>query len=366
MHAQSRVLEEALRAVNVPYQIIGGTKFYERAEVKDAVAYLRVLVNPKSNVDLLRIVNTPARGIGDTTIDRLAAFASSQGLSIHDALDRVAEARELGAAAIKRLSAFRELLVSLRADADVQSPSDLLRTILDKTGYRKVLESEDSPEAEARLENLEELVGSLEDYETEAAAAGEKATLDGYLERVTLQADVDGLKDAPRVTLMTVHGAKGLEFEVVLLTGMEEEMFPYKGMEPGGEQELEEERRLAYVAITRARHRLVMTHADTRQIFGTTKWGRPSRFLGDLPKDAVEQLATRARGSGPERFIDRGRSGDDDVWSARARGSFGGGFRHPQRPTSVPVEPLGAARGRRAGRALRRSRVLRGRGRRGG
>jgi DNA helicase-2/ATP-dependent DNA helicase PcrA len=146
------------------------------------------------------------------------------------------------------------------------------------------------------------------------------------------------------VTLMTVHGAKGLEFEVVLLTGMEEEMFPYRGMDPGGEQEMEEERRLAYVAITRARARLVMTHTDTRQIFGNTRWGRPSRFLSDLPKDAVEHLATRARGKGPERFIDRGRSGsasDDDVWSQRvAVSSAMGSFRHPQRPTQP--EPVRA------------------------
>jgi DNA helicase-2/ATP-dependent DNA helicase PcrA len=341
IHAQSRVLEEGLRAVNLPYQIIGGTKFYERAEIKDAIAYLRVLVNPRSDVDLRRIINTPARGIGDTTVDRLATLATSLGISMHEALGRVDEATDIATAAKKRLVSVRELLAALRTEAALVSPSELLLAVLEKTGYKAALLADDSPEAEARVENLEELVGSIGDYEAEAQAAGEPPSIDGYLERVTLQADVDQMKDAPKVTLMTVHGAKGLEFEVVLLTGMEEEMFPYRGMDPGGEQEMEEERRLAYVAITRARARLVMTHTDTRQIFGNTRWGRPSRFLSDLPKDAVEHLATRARGKGPERFIDRGRGQDDDVWSQRASASSTmGGFRHPQRPTQP--EPVRA------------------------
>jgi DNA helicase-2/ATP-dependent DNA helicase PcrA len=337
IHAQSRVLEEALRAVNLPYQIIGGTKFYERAEIKDAIAYLRVLLNPRSDVDLRRIINTPARGIGDTTIDRLASFAGASGITMHEALSRLDEAPEIARTARGRLEAVRELLAALRTEASVVSPSELLIAVLDRTGYRESLEADDGPESEARLENLEELVGSLGDYEAEAAAAGEPPSLEGYLERVTLQADVDQMKDASRVTLMTVHGAKGLEFEVVLLTGMEEEMFPYRGMEPGGEQEMEEERRLAYVAITRARARLVMTHTDTRQIFGTTRWGRPSRFLADLPSDSIEHLATRARGTAPERFIDRDRHADE--WSRRVpRGEAMGGVQHPQRPAAREPE----------------------------
>jgi DNA helicase-2/ATP-dependent DNA helicase PcrA len=305
IHAQSRVLEEAMRAANVPYQIIGGMRFYERAEIKDALAYLRLMVNPRSDVDVLRVVNTPARGIGSTTIDRLTAFATANDLPVFDALARLDDVGDLGAAARKKLTSFRELVDALRAEAARLPPSELLELLLASTGYQKALEAEDSAEADARLENLGELYGSLKDFEAEAEAAGQKATLEGYLERITLQSDVDEANGGAKVTLMTVHSAKGLEFELVLLTGMEEEMFPYKGVDPGEKDELEEERRLAYVAVTRARRHLVMTHVQMRQIFGTTRWGRPSRFLGDLPEGVAVQKATRAMGQRFERFIDR-------------------------------------------------------------
>jgi len=307
VHAQSRVLEEGLRIANIPYQIVGGTKFYERAEVKDALSYLRLLVNPKSDVDLLRIINTPPRGIGNTTVERLVAFASSREISVHDALEVVDQAKDIASAAQKRLSALRELLTSLRdrvRDPD-EKPSDLLLDLLDLTGYREALRSENSAEADARMENLGELVGSIRDYEAEAAAAGEAINLEGFLERVSLQADIDGMRDESRVVLMTVHGAKGLEFERVFLTGMEEDMFPYKGQDTRGDEELEEERRLAYVAITRARQHLLLTHTSTRQIFGTTRWGRPSRFLADLPADSIVHKQTRGAVRTPDRFIDR-------------------------------------------------------------
>ncbi len=314
VHAQSRVLEEALRVANLPYQIVGGTKFYERAEIKDALSYLRILVNPRSDVDFLRIVNTPPRGIGKSTVDRLVAFANTLGVPVHDALPRIVEAKEIGTAGQKKLAGLRELLVRLGRDVETASPSEVLLDVIEKTGYREALRGENSAEADARLENLSELVGSLHDYEQEATAAGEKPTVSGFLERVSLQADVDGMKDEPRVTLMTVHGAKGLEFHTVCLTGMEEEMFPYRGMDPGGAEEMEEERRLAYVAITRARKRLVLSHAGARQIFGQTRWGRPSRFIGDLPEDVVVEKRTAAAGSqSPSRFVDR-----DDGWGRSA------------------------------------------------
>ena len=335
INAQSRVLEEALRSVNLPYQVVGGMKFYERAEVKDALAYLRVLVNPQSDVDFLRIVNTPARGIGQTTIERLTAFATARKEPVFTALEHLAEATDLGSAAMKRLGALRDMLKDLQVRARATTPADLLDVVLESSGYKAALKADDSPEGDARLENLAELHGSMMDYEAEVQAAGEVASLDGFLERVSLQSDVDQMKDIGKVTLMTVHGAKGLEFELVMLTGMEEEMFPYRGMEPGGHEEMEEERRLAYVAITRAKKHLVITHTETRQIFGTTRWGRPSRFLSDLPPDAVVQKATRAVAPRTqERYVDR----------ARSPGIIGP-WRHPQAaPASAPPSRAMAAR----------------------
>jgi DNA helicase-2/ATP-dependent DNA helicase PcrA len=324
VHAQSRVLEEALRAANIPYQIFGGARFYERAEIKDALAYLRIVVNPRSEVDLLRVVNVPARGIGTTTMDRVVAWAKANDVSTFDALARLEEIGDLGTAAKKKLAAFRELLSRVRAASEQLLPSELLALILADTGYVAALEKEDTAEADARAENLQELVGSMRDYEAEAEAAGEKPSLLGFLERVTLSSDVDGMEEGGRVALMTVHSAKGLEFERVLLTGMEEEMFPYKGIDPAQREELEEERRLAYVAITRARRQLTMIHAQTRQIFGTTRWNRPSRFLAELPSAAAEHVATKAATSEATagRYIDReawgGRPGDRETWGGRS------------------------------------------------
>ncbi len=352
VHAQSRVLEEALLSANVPYQIIGGTKFYERAEIKNALSYLRVLTTPESDVDLLRIINTPARGIGATSVERLVSLAEAERTSLSAALARIgaplgegevlAKKVGLGAAAAK-LSAFHKLLSELRAQATELRPSDLLGEVLTRSGYLTALETEDTPESEARLENLAELKGSIFDYELEAAAAGEPPSLQGYLERVSLQSDVDGMKDTSRVTLMTVHGAKGLEFELVLLTGMEEDMFPYRGMNPSGEHEVEEERRLAYVAITRARSRLVVTYADTRQIFGTTRLGGPSPFIGLMPADTYAHKATQARGaSSLGRFIDRG----------------GGAARSAAAPWRHPQATQGGAYGGDYGQVAPRSRVV--------
>jgi DNA helicase-2/ATP-dependent DNA helicase PcrA len=333
IHAQSRVLEEALRAASIPYQIVGGTKFYDRAEVKDALAYLRVIVNPASDVDLGRVVNVPARGIGQTTVDRLTAWATANDRSLFDALAQVEHIDDLGSAAKKKLGAFRQLLDAFRKRAPVDSPAELLVAVLEATGYLEALKKEDSAEADARVENLQELVGSIQDYEAEAEAAGEKASLSSFLERVTLVNDVDALVEGGRVTLMTVHGAKGLEFDTVVLTGMEEEMFPYKGVDPGEREELEEERRLAYVAITRARRELLMTHTQMRQIFGTTRWNRPSRFLGELPAGVAEHSGTRAMAgeSRLARFVDR------DI----EREPVSRPWKHPQQPASPPPDPGG-------------------------
>jgi DNA helicase-2/ATP-dependent DNA helicase PcrA len=339
VHAQSRVLEEALRQSNVPYQIVGGTKFYERAEIKDALAYLRVLVNPKSDVDLLRIVNSPPRGIGQTTVERLVAFATQKKITVFDALARVGDVTEIAGAAQKRLVQFRDLLGKLQTLAEHTAPSQLLADLLQAVGYREALQAEDSAESDARLENLAELVGSIQDYESEMSAAGEAPSLEGYLERITLQADIDTMTDEGKVTMMTVHGAKGLEFERVFLTGMEEDMFPYRGMDPGRGEETEEERRLAYVAVTRARHQLMLTHAGQRQIFGTTRFGRPSRFIADLPAEVVVHKGTRLGASYVERPA---RTIEPLPWELVSPGSSRGSAPPPSRARPLsrpPVEP---------------------------
>jgi DNA helicase-2/ATP-dependent DNA helicase PcrA len=306
VHAQSRVLEEAFRAANLPYQIIGGMKFFERAEVKDLLAYLRLIENPMSDADLLRVINVPARGIGTKTIERLGALASERNSCIWDTLEiaNTPDSR-LGSAARNSLLGFRKLLDELRAQAATIAPHELCGRIIEQTGYADTLRDKDTAESDARLGNLGELVGSIAEYEALASQSGETPTLGSYLERVSLVTATDTLKDVPAVSLMTVHSAKGLEFTSVLVTGMEEDVFPYRGVEADSPEELDEERRLAYVALTRARHRLFITHAGIRTLFGTTRYLAPSRFLADLPEEVVElegyrpssRLARRSYGS---------------------------------------------------------------------
>jgi DNA helicase II / ATP-dependent DNA helicase PcrA len=287
VHAQSRVLEEAFRSEGVPYQIIGGMRFFERAEVKDLVAYLRLLQNPRSDADLLRIINVPARGIGDKTVELVLETSAERSMGAYSAISTlVAEERVTGAAK-KKLAAFWQMMEGLRLEARELTASRLAGRVLEATGYRDRLREIDNAEADARLGNLEELIGSIREHEDEAALRGTEATLSTWLERVSLVSAVDSAKDTPSVSLMTVHAAKGLEFTTVFLTGLEEEIFPYRGLTSDQIDDLEEERRLAYVAITRARKRLFITHCGIRTLFGKSKYLTPSRFLSDLPKDAI-------------------------------------------------------------------------------
>jgi DNA helicase-2/ATP-dependent DNA helicase PcrA len=288
-HAQSRVLEEALRVRNIPYVIVGGTRFYDRAEVKDLLAYLRILQNPEDSIALLRIINTPARGIGNTTVDRLLALANERGSSVHDALGIATEEPTLlGAAARRKVAEFVGLLARLRASLALP-PAELAERVLEESGYRDVLAADPSVEAEGRLENLLELVDQMRDYEKET----DEPTLSGFLERITLASDVDGFDpEQGAVALMTVHTAKGLEFDVVFVTGLEEGTFPHqRSIDDDGA--MEEERRLCYVAVTRARKRLHLCRVRWRRLSGQTFGGIPSRFLRDLPPDGVEHLVTQ-------------------------------------------------------------------------
>ena len=294
VHAQSRVLEEVMRHENVPYQIVGGTKFFDRAEIKDAMSYLRVISNPQSDVDLVRIINKPPRKIGAKTIEKLTAVANLERCSLWDAIEPLCASNAIGTAAKKSLRAMLTMMRELVVAAATGSPHEIASEAMTKSGYADWLREQDSAEADARLDNVHELLGSIAEYEEDVAYAEETASLADYLTRVSLVSDADTMKDAPRVPMMTVHAAKGLEFDVVFLTGAEERLFPLRGQEPGEEDQLEEERRLAYVAVTRARHDLAITHTNTRMIYGQVRYNSPSRFLADVPATHQERVATAA------------------------------------------------------------------------
>ncbi|MBW2525537.1 MAG: UvrD-helicase domain-containing protein [Deltaproteobacteria bacterium] len=340
VHAQSRVLEEVMRNEAVPYQIIGGHKFFDRAEVKDLLAYLRVLVNPASDVDLLRIINNPPRKIGKKTVEALLAMARSEGCEPLDAIGPLCRSDRIGAAAKRNLGAFEEMMRGFIRQAQTAAPHELAEDVLERSGYRAALERQDSAEGDARLDNLRELLGSIAEYEEECADAGEPSSLSEYLTRVSLTADADTLEDVPRVPMMTIHAAKGLEFHTVFLTGLEERLFPLRGGEPGqDESQLEEERRLAYVAITRARTRLFLTHTAMRTIYGQTRYNTGSRFLGDLPPDDVRFAQTEAMQSDPRGAVSARSFGG--ARAAHFRGPAAVGLGSPARRPAAPARAPG-------------------------
>jgi DNA helicase-2/ATP-dependent DNA helicase PcrA len=290
-HAQSRPLEEELLKYNLPYVVVGGLRFYDRAEVKDALGYLRVLRNPKDTESLLRIVNSPSRGIGRTTVERVLAAAEELQVSPYEALGHCVGDGRLGRAATRRVSEFLELLASIRAEVDGRSLTDILVLVLDRTGYVRALEKEGTVEAESRLENLRELLSATAEFErlnAEGAIQNEEppedqTLLDLFLEQVTLISDADRVVSEPdRVPLMTAHVAKGLEFPIVFLVGMEEGLFPHFASlsDPSA---IEEERRLCYVGMTRAMERLYLTNATMRRLHGAIRHNAPSRFLSEIP-----------------------------------------------------------------------------------
>jgi ATP-dependent DNA helicase UvrD/PcrA len=286
-NAQSRVLEDVLVRQEIPYQVIGGPRFYERAEVKDAIAYLQVIDNPFDAVSLSRIANRPRRGIGDTSLSRLQAFADGQGISLLEAVGRADEAG-VGAAPLKSVQRFQLLMESLMAGALELPVPELLEKVLDRSGYVEALEAERTVEAQGRIENLMELVGVAREYQETAV----EPTLSEFLQQISLLSDQDELaEEQSLVTLMTLHNAKGLEFRAVFLIGMEEGVFPHaRSIE---EQGLEEERRLAYVGLTRARERSTLTHAAARSLWGSRDYRLPSRFLDELPEEEVERERLR-------------------------------------------------------------------------
>ena len=290
-HAQSRVIEEALRSANIGYRIVGGTRFYDRAEVKDLLAYLRVTINPADDMSLLRIINTPARGIGKTTVTRLLDLAARHGRSLWSILEDEG-LWTLRNATQKRLAGFRTLISDLREVAVSDAPLGEIGTeLVERTGYAEMLMHDDTPEADARFQNVQELAASMDEFQREHP----DAVLADFLENVTLQTSADERVEGDRVTLMTVHAAKGLEFPIVMVAGLEEQVFPFKGIDPWEDpEELEEERRLAYVAFTRAKERLVLSFAAVRRIFGQQRVGIPSRFLNELPAEDTSWIGSRS------------------------------------------------------------------------
>ncbi len=284
-NAQSRSLEEGLMSRGIPYKVIGGTRFYDRREIRDVLAYLKLVVNAGDEVALRRVLNVPRRGVGDTTVTRLVAFAAEHRIPFGEALARAEEAGASPKAA-SGIRSFLDLLGQLGADGlAARAPAEIVEDLLERTGYVQMLEAEavhggaKALEAEGRLENLSELVSVASEFEN----------LEDFLETTTLAAAADEIDDGPTVSLMTLHAAKGLEFSTVFLTGMEEGLFPHNQTlaEP---DDIEEERRLCYVGITRARERLYLTHAWNRMLFGSYQDCIPSRFLKEIPDELLEDV----------------------------------------------------------------------------
>jgi DNA helicase-2/ATP-dependent DNA helicase PcrA len=285
---QTREIEDRFLQIGLAYRIVGGFRFYERAEVRDALAYLRLIASPSDDLAFERIWNTPKRGLGDKTLEKLHRFARAQGLPMLRAALDITDTDELPARARATLLALVRDFARWRDSAASLTPAELARTVLDESGYSAALQAERSAEANGRLENLSELARAIEEYET----------LSDFLEHVSLVMDNDANTDDAKVTIMTMHAAKGLEFDQVFLPGWEEGVFPsQRSLDEGGLASLEEERRLAYVAITRARKRCTILHAANRRIYGQWNSSIPSRFVGELPADHTEEETTLAGGA---------------------------------------------------------------------
>ncbi|HEV3055352.1 MAG TPA: 3'-5' exonuclease, partial [Solirubrobacteraceae bacterium] len=292
-NSQSRVLEDTLVRAEIAYQVIGGTKFYERAEIKDAVAYLTVLLNPQDTGAFTRIVNSPRRGIGATSMSRVLAHANTVGESIWDVAANPERVPGLGAAAIKAFARFMGTMNVLRERAESDVPiSAVLNDVLRETGYLDALQAERTIEAQGRIENLEELVNVAAEYD--AAESVEPKSLGEFLQQIALISDADTRDDDEGLaTLMTLHNAKGLEYPIVFMIGCEEGVFPHsRALDEGS---LEEERRLCYVGITRAERDLYITYARTRAVFGTRTYGAPSRFVSEIPAELTDREAEAPR-----------------------------------------------------------------------
>ena len=313
-NSQSRLFEEAMRRRGRKYNIVGGFSFYQRAEIKDLVAYLRLASSEKDSASLLRVINTPARGIGRTTVEQIEKLAREQGITLWDAIGQIVDTHSLSTRSQSSLMVFRNLMQEISQVASTAPVPDLIRFILDHTGYRKMLEQEKSPDAEGRLENVDELINAA----AEAAERGE--SLFDFLDNAALVADADAFDPTAQITLMTMHNAKGLEFPLVVLAGMELGLFPHSRSKDSPEA-LEEERRLCYVGMTRARQKLILTWARYRRRFGGGEQERTvaSPFLKEVPEHLMENLGSADRPGEVDLLAER-----HDVWQSARRNTYTG------------------------------------------
>jgi DNA helicase-2/ATP-dependent DNA helicase PcrA len=329
-NAQSRVLQDALVRADVPFQIIGGTKFYERSEIKDALSYLTLLANPADAISFTRIANSPKRGIGQTSLSRVLAHAEAMGISTWDAALDPQGVPGLGTAAVRSIGRFMDIMSGLRERvADNVPMGDLLEAVLHDSGYLEALQAERTIEAQGRIENLEQLVEVAHEFDGTHRAQEDR--LDVFLQETALRSDTDRLSDdTGMVTLMTLHNAKGLEYPIVFVIGMEEGVFPHsRSLDEGT---LEEERRLCYVGMTRAMRMLQLTHARQRNVFGSRAYGLPSRFLAEIPPEYVDRQGAQGSwgsGAGADRGV---RPRASASWASmradtQAAADKGGGFR---------------------------------------
>ena len=346
-NAQSRTVEDALRRAGIAYRIIGGVRFYERKEVKDALCYLRLVVNPHDDVSLRRVINAPARGIGKGVMESLETvevgpdddlpplLAGLQPVvsatSLWSKLTLALERRLLPPRALTALAAFRDLLVEMTALAAGESVAVTLGKVLDRSGYLKDLREEHSEEAEGRIENLMELVSAAREYESRSP----EPSLAGFVDQLSLLADADeeaGAKDS-HVLMMTMHSAKGLEFPVVIIAGLEEGLFPHS-RSVDDEAELEEERRLCYVGLTRAQRRVVLTSAARRRVFGDYQSTEPSRFIDEIPPQLMETVPSAMAYGAAQAYAPRG--GDRWAGYGRRKKEEVAAYRYEDEDQSVP------------------------------
>src|SRR3989338_7125196 len=290
-NAQSRVLEDSLRREGISYKIYGGLKFFERKEVKDILCYLKIVINPNDSISLKRIINVPVRGIGNATVDKIEQYAKSKGVNLIEAIKIAVRSSEFGVRSSK-LEAFYNILKKLEAFVTTESASEVIKKTLEISGYLEALKNEKTDEAEDRIENLKELISAAEEYEERNVILSDSEEsiykgIAGFLDQAALVSDADTISDTSgSVSLMTLHISKGLEFPAVFITGMEGRIFPHiKSID--SEKEMEEERRLCYVGITRAKERLFLTNAESRRIYGQEMSNPPSEFIEDIPGELI-------------------------------------------------------------------------------